>query len=206
MAFMLSLDELGYQIRNCINCSLSQTRSNAVPGEGSTRADLVFIGEGPGFYEDRDGRPFVGQAGKLLDELLASISLKREDVYITNMVKCRPPNNRDPLPVEIESCRPFLDQQIQMIDPKVLVTLGRHSFTKFFPGEAISKARGKPRPWNQRLLYPMYHPAAALHNPKLRPLLEDDFNRLPSIVEAIVDIDASKVEPDDEIRQLGLFE
>lgn len=203
---MQGLDDLGCQIRNCSNCSLSQTRSNAVPGEGSTEADFVFIGEGPGFYEDRDGKPFVGQAGKLLDEMLASISLKREDVYITNMVKCRPPNNRDPLPIEIESCRPFLDQQIQMIDPKVLVTLGRFSFAKFFPGESISKSRGKPRPWNQRLLYPMYHPAAALHNPKLRPLLEDDFKRLPSIVETIVDVEAKKADQPAEIRQLGLFE
>ena len=206
MAFMQDLEDLGYQIRNCSNCSLSQTRNNAVPGEGSAEADFVFIGEGPGFYEDRDGRPFVGQAGKLLDELLASIALKREDVYITNMVKCRPPNNRDPLPIEIESCRPFLDQQIQMINPKVLVTLGRHSFTKFFPGESISKSRGKPRPWNQRLLYPMYHPAAALHNPRLRPLLEDDFNRLPTIVENMIDLNAKSADPPAEIRQLGLFE
>ena len=206
MAFMQDLEDLGYQIRNCSNCSLSQTRNNAVPGEGSAEADFVFIGEGPGFYEDRDGRPFVGQAGKLLDELLASISLKREDVYITNMVKCRPPNNRDPLPIEIESCRPFLDQQIQTINPKVLVTLGRHSFTKFFPGESISKSRGKRRPWNQRLLYPMYHPAAALHNPRLRPLLEDDFNRLPTIVENMIDLNAKSADPPAEIRQLGLFE
>ncbi len=133
----------------------------------------MFIGEGPGFYEDRDGRPFIGQAGQLLDELLASIGLRRDDVFITNMVKCRPPNNRDPLPEEILACRTHLDKQLEMISPKVVVTLGRHSFSKFFPGEAISKARGKSRSWKGRTVFPMYHPAAALHNPKLRPVIEN---------------------------------
>lgn len=145
-------------------------------------ADIVFIGEGPGFHEDQQGRPFVGPAGKLLDELLASIGLKREDVYITNMIKCRAPNNRDPLPGEIEACKPYLDRQLEMIAPRVVVTLGRYSFSKFFPDVPIGKARGKPVKWNGLTVYPMYHPAAALRNGNLRSTLEKDFGELPAIL------------------------
>jgi DNA polymerase len=125
----------------------------------------------------------VGPAGQFLDGLLASIDLRRSDVYITNMVKCRPPNNRDPLPGETEACQPYLDRQIELISPKVVVTLGRHSLAKFFSGESISKARGKPRRLGNLTVYPMYHPAAALHNPKLRPVIESDFRALPALVE-----------------------
>ena len=154
------------RISSCTKCTLSRGRNKTVPGDGALDADIMFIGEGPGFHEDRQGLPFVGQAGNLLNEMLALIGLARGDVYITNMIKCRPPNNRDPFPVEISSCRPYLDEQIEMIEPKVIVTLGRFSFSKFFPGEAIGKARGKPRNWNGLVVYPMYHPAAALRNPR----------------------------------------
>ena len=196
-------DALVRQVETCTRCSLSEKRTRAVPGEGSRTADIVFVGEGPGFYEDRDGRPFVGPAGKLLDELLSSIGLKRDDVYITNMIKCRAPNNRDPLPGEIEACKPYLDRQFEMIAPKVVVTLGRYSFSKFFPQESITKARGKPRKWNDLHIFPIYHPAAALHNPRLRPILESDFRNLSSFLQA----DEETVAGDEraESEQLSLF-
>lgn len=181
---MSEYDQLVQEVVSCTLCALSQTRTQAVPGEGSISADLMFVGEGPGYHEDQQGKPFVGPAGQLLDKLLASIGLRRQDVYITNMVKCRPPGNRDPLPGEIQACQPYLDRQMQLISPKVVVTLGRFSFSKFFPGEAISKARGKPRIWNGRTIFPMYHPAAALHNPSLLPAIEADFQKLRSLVDS----------------------
>ena len=180
---MTEFDQFVQQVKSCTLCTLSEKRTQAVPGEGSRTADIMFIGEGPGFYEDRDGRPFIGPAGHLLDGLLASIDLKRENVYITNMIKCRAPNNRDPLPVEIQSCGPYLDKQIELIAPRIIVTLGRYSFGKFFPSQTISKARGRPQKWNDLVIYPMYHPAAALHNPGLRPVLEQDFQKLISLLE-----------------------
>ena len=204
MAAMSEFDDLVQRINTCTLCSLSEKRTRPVPGEGSRTADIVFIGEGPGFYEDRDGRPFVGPAGHLLDEMLASIGLKREDVYITNMLKCRPPDNRDPLPEEMQACRPYLDKQLDMISPKVVVTLGRHSFSKFFPGESISRARGKPRRWKNHMIYPMYHPAAALHNGALRPAIESDFKSLPALIESISEV------PEEEdkglAQQLSFFD
>ena len=205
-ATMTEFDDLVHRINTCTLCTLSQKRTQAVPGEGSRSADIVFIGEGPGFYEDRDGRPFVGPAGHLLDQLLASIGLKREDVYITNMVKCRPPNNRDPLPGEIQSCGPYLDKQLEMIAPKVVVTLGRHSFSNFFPGESISRARGKPRRWKSLVIYPMYHPAAALHNGALRPAIESDFKSLQSLIESVEETPAEEEEETVQAQQLSLFE
>ena len=202
---MSEFDDLDQRIKTCTLCGLSKTRTTAVPGEGSRTADIMFIGEGPGFYEDRDGRPFVGPAGKFLDELLASIDLKRENVYITNMVKCRPPNNRDPLPTETQACQSYLDKQIEMISPKVVVTLGRFSFSKFFVGESLSKARGKPRRWRNLMVYPMYHPAAALHNPKLRPVIESDFSRLPSLIGEATQMPEEEPEAA-RAQQLNLFE
>ena len=203
---MSEFDDLVQKINSCTSCTLAETRNRAVPGEGSPAADITFIGEGPGFYEDRDGRPFIGQAGQLLDELLASIGLRRDEVFITNMVKCRPPNNRDPLPEEILACRTHLDKQLEMLSPKVVVTLGRHSFSNFFPGEAISKARGKSRSWKGRTVFPMYHPAAALHNPKLRPVIENDFARLPALIQSVVrtvDVEPQEAAP---AQQLNMFE
>ena len=202
---MPDFDLLIEQVHGCTRCTLSEKRTNAVPGEGSRTADIVFIGEGPGFYEDRDGRPFVGPAGKLLDEMLASIGLSREDVYITNMIKCRAPNNRDPLPGEIEACKPFLDRQLEMIRPKVVVTLGRYSFGKFFPDDPISKARGKPRKWNGMVLFPMYHPAAALHNPNLRGVIESDFKALPALLEGAAKLPEDADKDKEQVQQLSLL-
>ena len=201
---MSALDDLVKQVNSCTLCPLSEKRTNAVPGEGSPTADIMFIGEAPGFYEDRDGRPFIGPAGKFLDQLLASIGLNRSDVYITNMVKCRPPNNRDPLPAEIRACRPYLDTQLETIAPKVIVTLGRYSFSKFFPGETLSRSRGKPRRWNNLVVYPIYHPAAALHNPKLRPVIEGDFSRLLPLSNSVIEL--PEEEDKGEVQQLSLFE
>ncbi|MDA1188190.1 MAG: uracil-DNA glycosylase [Chloroflexi bacterium] len=199
------LTTIDNQVRSCTKCALSSTRTQAVPGEGSPTADLMFIGEGPGFHEDRQGRPFVGPAGQLLDKLLASIGLNRADVYITNMVKCRPPENRDPHPGELAACSGYLNEQIRLISPKVLVTLGRHSFGKFFPNETISKARGRPRKWNGNTLFPIYHPAAALHNPRLKPALEEDFQKLKSMLESNdAPVEEQKGSPE-EPNQLSLF-
>ena len=198
-------DDLVKRINACTKCPLSEGRTMAVPGHGSRSADIMFIGEGPGFYEDREGLPFVGSAGHVLNKLLATIALRREDVFITNMVKCRPPNNRDPLPGELQACQPYLDEQLDLISPQVVVTLGKYSFSRFFPGESISKSRGKPRKWKGLIIYPMYHPAATLHNPKLRPVLENDFRNLSSLLENILrisELDKSTV----TTRQIGLFE
>ena len=200
---MSSFDVLVREVHECTRCTLSGKRTNAVPGEGSLDAEIMFVGEAPGFYEDRDGRPFVGRAGQLLDELLASIGLKREEVYITNLLKCRPPNNRDPLPGEIEACRPYLDRQIEMIAPKVLVMLGRYSFLRFFPGESIGKERGKPRKWNGIVAYPVYHPAAALRNSGLRAILEDDFRNLQTLLKKGVQV--SEKTEEDPVQQLSFF-
>ena len=200
---MSDFDALERRVNACTRCTLSQKRTNAVPGEGSRSADVVFVGEGPGFHEDQQGRPFVGPAGRLLDELLASVGLDRKDVYITNMIKCRPPNNRDPLPGEIEACKPFLDEQIEMIAPKVIVALGRYSFSKFFPDEPIGKARGKPRRWNGLIVYPMYHPAAALRNGSFRSALERDFQNLIPLLEK--GLPSSRPQEADQSEQLSLL-
>ena len=183
---MSELEVLAEQIHHCTDCPLSQTRVRAVPGEGPEHPEIMFIGEGPGFHEDQQGRPFVGPAGKYLEQLLASIEMRREQVYITNVVKCRPPNNRDPLPSEIEACRKYLDHQIELLQPKVLVTLGRFSLGRFFPRESISRVHGRPRPWNGITLVPMYHPAAALHQASMRQYIEEDFRRLPDILQGLL--------------------
>ena len=207
MGYTLSgYDSLINRITECTKCGLAEGRTKAVPGDGSLEADIFFIGEGPGFNEDRQGLPFVGQAGSLLNEMLASIGLARQDVYITNMVKCRPPNNRDPFPSEITSCSPYLDEQLDMIRPKVVVTLGRFSFSKFFPNEPIGRARGQPRDWSGYVVYPVYHPAAALRNPNLRQVLMEDFAALPDLVRKVSE--RKTVEPQTERppdRQLNMF-
>lgn len=181
---MSELEALAAQIGVCTNCVLSQTRTNAVPGEGPEHPEVMFIGEGPGFHEDQQGRPFVGPAGKYLEQLLASIGMRRDQVFIANVVKCRPPNNRDPLPGEITACRSYLDRQIELLQPKVIVTLGRFSLAQFFPNESISRAHGKPRSWNGHTVMPMYHPAAALHQGSMRGAIEEDFRKLPEVLRA----------------------
>jgi len=173
---LTDLQQIVEEVRSCTKCALHQGRTNAVPGEGTGKASIMFIGEGPGFYEDRQGRPFVGPAGKFLEQLLTSINMKRTDVYLANMVKCRPINNRDPLPTEIQECAPYLDRQIEIVNPKIIVTLGRHALSKFFPKESIMRARGKPRKISGgRVVCPMLHPAAALHRQALRATIETDF-------------------------------
>jgi DNA polymerase len=178
-----SLDKIASEVRVCTECGLAKGRKNAVPGEGPAKAEIMFIGEGPGFHEDQQGRPFVGAAGKFLEELLASAGLSREQVWITNIVKCRPPGNRDPKPEEIETCTSlYLERQIDLVDPKVIVTLGRFSMARYFPGAKITAVHGQARRVGGRLVVPMFHPAAALHQSSLRPTVEADFKRLPEII------------------------
>ncbi|MGE5597463.1 MAG: uracil-DNA glycosylase family protein [Hyphomicrobiales bacterium] len=175
--------ELYERVRTCTLCPLSRTRTLAVPGEGPLTAEVMFIGEAPGANEDRQGRPFVGQAGQFLSELLAAAGLQREDVYICNVLKCRPPHNRDPEPDEIEACRDYLDEQIDLIDPLVIVTLGRFSMAKFFPRQIISRIHGQAKEIAGRYYVPMYHPAAALHRGDLRDVMLDDFRKLRETLE-----------------------
>ncbi len=162
---------------------LAKPGTNLVFGEGNPDSQVMFIGEAPGFNEDRLGRPFVGLAGRLLDKNLAAVGIKREDVYITNVLKNRPPGNRDPLPGEIEEAAPFLDQQIAIISPDVIVTLGRFSMGKFLPGVKISQVHGEPKRIGRHLIVPMFHPAAALRSPAMMKLFEEDFRKLPEIIE-----------------------
>ncbi|MDE2779753.1 MAG: uracil-DNA glycosylase [Chloroflexota bacterium] len=179
---MNSLEEIAQLVYRCTNCDLHLGRTNAVPGEGSPNAKVMFIGEGPGVQEDRQGRPFVGPAGQFLDELLASIGMNRGQVYIANMVNCRPPQNRDPLPAEIGACGAYLDRQIELLDPSLIVTLGRFSLGRFFPGESISRARGRVREKDGRRIYPIMHPAAALYRREMRDSIMEDFRRIPEIL------------------------
>ncbi|MCH8161374.1 MAG: uracil-DNA glycosylase [Chloroflexi bacterium] len=178
----IALHDLSEQVAACPKCALSKTRTKAVPGAGDPHADIVFIGEGPGYNEDQQGLPFVGQAGKFLDELLASIDLRREDVYIANVIKCRPPNNRDPQPGEIEACAPWLDQQLDIIKPRMIVTLGRFSMSRYFKGQTIGRIHGQPKEIDGVVVVPMYHPAAALHQANLRGTIMEDFKKLPGIL------------------------
>jgi DNA polymerase len=177
-----TLDEVASLVRSCGRCELCRGRTLAVPGHGNPDAEIMFIGEAPGWNEDRQGLPFIGAAGQFLNELLASIDLDREAVFITNVVKCRPPGNRDPLPDEIAACQPYLDAQIEAIDPLAIVTLGRYSMARWFPNERISRIHGQPRLFGPRVVVPMYHPAAALHQASLRATIEADFQRLPRFI------------------------
>lgn len=170
-------------------CELRKTATQGVPGDGSANAQIVFIGEAPGAQEDKEGRPFVGAAGKFLDEMLESIKMKRNDVYITNIVKYRPPNNRDPLPEEISACAEWLADEIKLIDPALIVFLGRHATNHFFPEKRISEVHGKVLAAEQfgkiRHFLPLYHPAAALYNGSLREVLKKDFKKIPRILKKI---------------------
>jgi uracil-DNA glycosylase family 4 len=185
-----ALEEIAAEVRACTNCRLHQGRTRAVPGEGDPDTEVVFIGEGPGFNEDRLGRPFVGRAGELLVKLLGSIGWRREDVFITNIVKCRPPDNRDPQPDEIAACAPYLRRQLEVLDPAVIVTLGRHSMARFMPGARISTAHGTVRPVDpatgasSALVFAMYHPAAALRTPSIE---EDSYADIAAVPAALLD-------------------
>jgi uracil-DNA glycosylase family 4 len=206
---MNSLEEIAQLVRGCTDCPLHEGRTTAVPGEGSPDADIMFIGEAPGYQEDRQGRPFVGPAGHFLDELLASIGLSRELVYITNLVKSRPPQNRDPGPDEISACSKYLDRQIELIDPDLIVTLGRFSLARYCPGESISRAHGKLRQKDGRYIYPIMHPAAGLHRQELRSVITQDFKAIPEVLESARRSTANVTEPQQEElpppEQLSLF-
>jgi len=182
------LEKIAQEVAKCKRCSLYKNATKPVSGEGNPQAEVMFIGEAPGYWEDQQGHPFVGQAGKLLNELLQLIKLPREDVFITNVIKHRPPGNRDPLPEEVESCKDFLDAQIKIIDPKIIVTLGRFSLNKFLPGEFISKIHGQARfvefVGRKRIVIPMYHPAAALRSEKIMNELRSDFQKIPKFLES----------------------
>ena len=186
--------ELREQILKCRKCNLWQSRTNPVPGEGDLNSVIMFIGEAPGRQEDIEGRPFVGPAGKLLTNLLESIGLRRDRVYITNVVKCRPPGNRDPRPIEISSCSPYLNAEIRIIRPKLIVTLGRHSSSYILNSagmsvSGISRIRGSLRKIRlfdlDVLVLPTYHPAAALYNPRLKNVLQEDFKKIRNTISRI---------------------
>lgn len=185
-----TLDALNILMAASCTCTLKEEATQAVPGDGSAEAEIMFIGEAPGKNEDLQGVPFVGAAGKFLSEMLATINLKREDIYITNVVKYRPPNNRDPLPEEIAACMPWLHEQIKIIQPKIIVTLGRHAMEHFIPGKKISEVHGQAfrRSFpdiGEQVFFSLYHPAAALYNGSMRETLIKDFQKIPKVVEKI---------------------
>lgn len=205
------LAQIATEVSACTRCVLHYSRKNAVPGEGPANAEIMLIGEGPGFYENEQGRPFVGAAGQFLEELLAQAGLKRSQVWIGNVVKCRPPGNRDPLPEELAACSEYLERQIAAIRPKIIITLGRYSMTRFLPGAKISIVHGQMRRVGEYFVIAMFHPAAALHQASLKPAIIQDFARLPQLLEqaraaltqspATVVASTEKEEP----KQLSLF-
>ena len=200
---MSALSELCQQIVTCQKCeTLVRQRTQVVPGDGAEDAKIMFVGEAPGWHEDQQGRPFVGPAGQYLNQLIASINLKREQVYITNVIKCRPPGNRDPLPAEILACRKWLEGQTELIRPKIVVTLGRYSMAMFFPGKSISKIHGTAQKRDDIIYYAMYHPAAALHQQSLRQTIEADMLKIPALLTQVEIVPEAKPEP----QQLNMFE
>jgi len=199
---MSALNELCEQIALCQQCEIAKSRTRVVPGEGAEDADIMFIGEAPGWHEDQQGRPFVGPAGQFLDKLLASIGLTREQVYIANVIKCRPTGNRDPLPAEIRNCRQWLERQIEIICPRMIVTLGRYSMAMFFPGKTISKIHGTAQKRDNIIYYAMYHPAAALHQQSLKQAIETDMLKIPTLLAEAKTIREDKPQP----QQLSMFE
>ena len=199
---MSALRELYEQIAKCQRCEIAKYRTRVVPGEGAEDADIMFIGEAPGWHEDQQGRPFVGPAGQFLDSLLTSINLNREQVYIANVIKCRPTGNRDPLPTEIQNCRSWLESQIEIIQPRMIVTLGRYSMAMFFPGKSISKIHGTAQKRDNVIYYAMYHPAAALHQQSLKQAIEADMLKIPTLLAEAKNIREDKPQP----QQLSMFE
>ena len=180
------LNQLADSIRVCTLCRLCENRTNAVPGTGPHTAEVVFVGEGPGKTEDEQGIPFCGASGRLLDKMLATIELSRDDVFITNIVKCRPPANRDPLPDEKDICAPtYLDKQLELIAPKLIVTLGRHALNHFLPDLKISEVHGQPKRHKDRVYLALYHPAAALYNGGMLNTLQEDFQIIPKLLRKI---------------------
>ena len=199
---MSSLSELYQQIALCQQCEIAKFRTKVVPGEGAEDADIMFIGEAPGWHEDQQGRPFVGPAGQFLDKLLESIDLNRQQVYIANVIKCRPTGNRDPLPTEIHNCRQWLDRQIEIISPRMIVTLGRYSMAMYFPGKSISKIHGMAQKRDNVIYYAMYHPAAALHQQSLKQAIEADMRKIPALLAKTESVQETTPQP----QQLSMFE
>ena len=207
-----TLDQIGAEVRACRLCKLCQTRTVGVPGEGSPTAEVMFIGEGPGFHEDQQGRPFVGAAGQLLTEMLRVIGMRREDVFITNVVRCRPPGNRDPLPDELEACDTYTQRQIAVLEPKLIVTLGRYSMARFVGQGPMRELHGRTRVWNGITCLAMYHPAAILRTPtpEMRRIYEEDFRKIPVLLEEertkreAVALATARPEPS-QLDQLPLF-
>ncbi|MBT6401061.1 uracil-DNA glycosylase [candidate division WWE3 bacterium] len=203
------LDQIEKNVLVCKNCRLCETALKAVPGEGNINADIVFIGEAPGANEDKTGRPFVGRAGQLLEKLLGEIGMKREDVWIGNIIKHRPPKNRDPMPDEIEACQPYLKLQLEAIQPKLIVTLGRFAMNYFHKQGKITNDHGTLKKIGKYYIFPVYHPAAALRNGKFADVLHADFVKIPKVIKFIEmresegDADTDST-PEDE-TQLGLF-
>ncbi len=203
-----TLAQIAAETRDCVKCDLHVGTKNPVPGEGDPHAEVMFIGEAPGYREDQQGRPFVGPAGQFLNELLATVGLDRKTVFIANVVKHRPPDNRDPLPEEMAACADYLDRQIAAINPKVIVTLGRYSMAKFFPGAKISSIHGQAKKIGGRIVVAMFHPAAALHQQSLRQTVVDDFTHaIPAALAEASRMEPAKPEDDDDAppEQLPLF-
>ena len=211
-----TISQIAKEVSVCTKCVLHESRKKSVPGDGPVTAEIMFIGEGPGFHENEQGHPFVGASGKFLDQLLAQAGVTRADVFIANVVKCRPPGNRDPLPDELAACDTYLEAQIKAINPSIIVTLGRFSMNKFIPGAKISLVHGQMRRIGDRFVIPMFHPAAALHQAALKPSILGDFAKLPDQLKearaalgkpGVVEKVKKKVEeiPGDELKQLNLF-
>ncbi|HEX3722273.1 MAG TPA: uracil-DNA glycosylase [Nitrolancea sp.] len=200
-----TLEDIASRVRACTRCELYRSRTQGVPGDGNPQAEIMFIGEAPGWHEDKQGVPFVGAAGQFLNEMLEQIGLNRAEVFITNVVKSRPPGNRDPLPDEIAACSIYLDEQIATIKPKVIVTLGRFSMARWFPGERISRIHGQARRFGSFVVVPMYHPAAALHQASLRATVEADMSKLPRVIEEARQAAKAEEETEPPIVQTRLF-
>jgi uracil-DNA glycosylase family 4 len=206
-----TLGQIAKEVAVCEKCVLHHSRKHAVPGEGPANSEIMFIGEGPGFHENEQGRPFVGAAGQFLDELLAQAGLKRSDVWIGNVVKCRPPGNRDPLPEELAACNEYQERQIAAINPKIIITLGRYSMGKFMAGAKISAIHGQMRRIGDRFVIAMFHPAAALHQGSLKPAIMQDFAQLPKLLEQARAAlkHSAPVQPDEppkvDPKQLSMF-
>ena len=205
-----TLAKIAKEVSTCQKCALSLSRKLSVPGEGPATSEVMFIGEGPGFHENEQGRPFVGAAGNFLNELLSEAGLKRSDVWIGNVVKCRPPGNRDPLPEELTACNEYLERQISAINPRIIITLGRFSMGKYMPGAKISSVHGQMKRVGDRFVIAMFHPAAALHQAALKPAILKDFSQLPKLLEQVrsalrLSAPAVEEEPKEDPKQLSMF-
>ena len=199
-----TLEEVARSVNTCTGCRLFQGRTRGVPGEGPANAKIFFVGEAPGWHEDQQGRPFVGPAGRFLEELLELVGLTREQVFIGNLLKSRPPGNRDPLPDEIDACRRYLDAQLRIVNPKVVVALGRHSLARLCPGQPIGKIHGTWRWEGDRIHFAMYHPAAALHQQSLKKVIQEDMLKLHLALEAAEKAEKPEDQPGSP-QQLSLF-